>query len=383
MLIEEIDRKEFERLDLISEAWKDIIDSKLQIRRDQLANDQKQLVKSLKKRSGLEQKLSDLKNLLDTRKCPICNQEISEEKRSKIGEELGKVESKLQSIDDSTKDLEVISGQIQSLAKIHGKNTKGQIRQIDEDLQSNSVRLTEVENEIEALQEEIAGYDTAEIGRKRVIHKEKIKEEGRLIRDIEVQNAELKRLSEELAVSQKAIEGLTKDRTQRSTIKVSLCSSLEKVFRRSIDLHRDQLRVRVEALANDAFLKMTTQKSYQGLKINENYGLQIIGSSGRNIPLRSSGAEQIVALSLIDGLNRTGRSAGPVIMDTPFGRLDEKHRENILRYLPSVTSQFVMFVHSGEIKRKTDLAVIADRIGAVYDINEISESQSKLERTEL
>ena len=128
---------------------------------------------------------------------------------------------------------------------------------------------------------------------------------------------------------------------------------------------------------------MTTQRSYRGLEINDNYGLQIIDADGRHVPVRSAGAEQIVALSLIDGLNRTGRAAGPVIMDTPFGRLDLNHRENILKYLPSVTSQFVLLVHSGEIRKETDLAVIAERIGAVYEILEISSIQSQLEKTTL
>ena len=128
---------------------------------------------------------------------------------------------------------------------------------------------------------------------------------------------------------------------------------------------------------------MTTQRSYRGLEINDNYGLQIIDASGRDVAVRSAGAEQIVALSLIDGLNRTGRAAGPIIMDTPFGRLDLNHRDNILSYLPLVTSQFVLLVHSGEIRKETDLAIIAERVGAVYEIREISSTQSRLERATL
>ena len=128
---------------------------------------------------------------------------------------------------------------------------------------------------------------------------------------------------------------------------------------------------------------MTTQKAYLGLEINENYGLSIKDSSGRTVSMRSAGAEQVVALSLIDGLNRTGRAIGPVVMDTPFGRLDPKHRDNILAYLPTVTSQFVLLVHSGEITPESDLAGIKAKIGSVYTIKEVSETQSRIERTAL
>ena len=382
-LIEQCDKKEAERLDLRAGAWKDLIDVQLQIRRDQLERRREELLDSIKKRSGLSQKISDLQQFLNTGECPICERVLSAERRPQIGEALGEAEAELQSTHDSSAALQAISGQLDALSKIRGINAKDRLRQAEKDLQSYQVRLTQIENDIERWRDKIAGYDTAEIARKRVLHSEKIREEGRLQKDIQEQKDERKTLADHLAISQRAIEGLTKNRTQRSIIKVSLCSDLERVFFQSIERLRDRLRKRVEALADDAFKHMTTQKSYRGLEINDNYGLQIIDASGRPVTVRSAGAEQIVALSLIDGLNRTGRAAGPVIMDTPFGRLDLNHRDNILSYLPSVTSQFVLLVHSGEIRKETDLEVIAERVGAVYEIREISSTQSCLEKATL
>ena len=383
VVIEECGRKETERLDLISNSYKDLIDAKLRIRRDQLERQRQELMDSIKSQSSLSQKVSDLKQLLSTHECPTCKQVLSDERRSQIGEDLGNAEADLQSIGDSSVALQSVSVQLDALSKIRGVNAKDRLRQVEKDLQNFNVRLTKIENDIETLRDEIAGYDTAEIARKRVLHDEKVREEGRLQGDIQDQNTQRRILADQLAVSQKAIEGLTKDRTRRSTIKVSLCTELEKVFTQSIEQLREKLRERVEEFANEAFKRMTTQKSYRGLEINDNYGLQIIDASGDHVAVRSAGAEQIVAMSLIDGLNRTGRAAGPVIMDTPFGRLDLGHRDNILSYLPSVTSQFVLLVHGGEIRRETDLAVIAERIGAVYEIKEISSTQSLLERTTL
>ena len=143
---------------------------------------------------------------------------------------------------------------------------------------------------------------------------------------------------------------MSQARSLRSTTKARLCEDLETIFSQSIERLRDKLRDTVQARADEAFHKMTTQSAYRGLEINRNYGLSIIDDLGRKVTVRSAGAEQVVALSLIDGLNRTGRVAGPVVMDTPFGRLDLKHRDNILTYLPSATSQFVLLVHSGEIR---------------------------------
>lgn len=379
-LTDECEKKEAERLDLAAGAWKDLVANVLDVRRSQLEARRQSLLDALERRSALGQKARDLKTLLDKSECPTCQQAIGPERRSELGKALGEAQAELAAMADSTEALSEISSQINNLGKIKGTSAKERLRQLDKDLQRYEVQLTVLENEIEKLRLEIEGYDTAELQRKRVLLTEKIKEEGRLQDDIIKQKGRQQQLKDDLAVSQKAIEGLTRNRTQRSTARVTLCANLEKVFSQSIEHLRDKLRTRVQALANEAFKQMTTQKSYKGLEINNNYGLQIIDGSGRHVGVRSAGAEQIVALSLIDGLNRTGRSAGPVIMDTPFGRLDLKHRDNILSYLPSVTSQFVLLVHSGEIRKDTDLAVIASRIGMTYELKEISSTQSRLER---
>ena len=271
-LNKEEENKEEERLNLVSNAWKDLIDSQIQIRRSQLERKHEALMNSIKKRSELEKEVADLRKLLDTSECPTCGQTLGEERRSQIGQALGNAETSLRSIKDSSSALQDISGKLNALSKIRGTNAKERLRQLQKDIQGCQVRMTQVENEIEELRDEIAGYDTAEIERKRVLLGGKIKEEGNLQNDIEVQKRERQKLAEDLAVSQKAIEGLTKNRTQRSTVKVSLCSDLEKVFSQSIEQLRDELRERVQTLANEAFKQMTTQKSYQGLQINDNYG---------------------------------------------------------------------------------------------------------------
>jgi DNA sulfur modification protein DndD len=169
-------------------------------------------------------------------------------------------------------------------------------------------------------------------------------------------------------------------RAKKSTALVTIYRDLGKVFADSIEKLREELRLSVAARASESFKTLTTQKAYSRLEINTNYGLTIIDEHGNPVTIRSAGAEQIVALSLIDGLARTGRAAGPVVMDTPFGRLDLHHRDNILRYLPTTTSQLVLLVHDGEIRRESDLAPIASRIGAEYEIKEVSPRHSILER---
>ena len=81
---------------------------------------------------------------------------------------------------------------------------------------------------------------------------------------------------------------------------------LEDLFGRAVDVLVEELRRGVEAEATEIFKELTTDKSYRGLAINENYGLTILDKDGNTVEVRSAGAEQVVALSLI-GVSTTWR----------------------------------------------------------------------------
>lgn len=374
------DQKKAERLDLLSLAWRDLIEIKVSARREQMEKERLDLTSQMKREAGIETQIAQLERLLATKECPTCQQTLGEDRRAAIGAELGRLQGELTKFKDNTEALQRLSAQIEALGKIRGVNARDRLAQIDRDLQGHEVELTKIENEVVKLQDEIQGQDTAEIARKRALRDAKIQEEATLQKDITSRGKDIDKVKGDLAVAQRTIEGLTQTRSQRSTIKATVCTQLETVFSQSIERLRDRLREAVEQRATEAFGQMTTQAAYKKLEINRSYGLSILDEQNNKVTVRSAGAEQVVALSLIDGLNRTGRAAGPVVMDTPFGRLDLKHRDNILTYLPKVTSQFVLLVHSGEIRPETDLAALSPRIGAVYHIREITPRHSVLER---
>lgn len=376
-------QKRQERHAILSSAWRDMLDAKLDARRKVLRDHKKKASDLLKQRIRLEDKIDDIKRALDQKECPTCFQPFPEKDRAKLGTQLGQLEGQHSELCAEGSDHPDSSSELALLDEIRGINARDRIADIDRDIRAAEVKLQRAENDIERAHEKIAGHDTAELARKRVLHQEKLKEEGRLTEAIKLGEKTIAKTNEDLAVARKSIEGLAGARSQRSTVKARVAGEVEACFAASVERLRDKLRERVQDIASKSFKEMTTQKSYRGLEINENYGLSIIDSAGHPVSIRSAGAEQVVALSLIDGLNRTGRSIGPVVMDTPFGRLDPHHRDNILRYLPTVTSQFVLLVHGGEIRPETDLASIKAKIGASYRINEVSENQSNVERVSL
>ncbi|MDK7584534.1 AAA family ATPase [Alcaligenes faecalis subsp. phenolicus] len=361
-------------------AWKDLLQPKLGARKQELYEEQNKMMALIAEKSALEARRDDLQKMLSEDTCPTCGRPAEESKREEIGKLLGEVEVKLRRTSVDHGSLGEVNTKIREIDRLAGVGAASRIRALDEERARLDVELTKIENDAESLSDEIKGVDTAEISRKRVLRDSLLQEEGRLERDVDDRLREIDKVKRELAIIDKSLDDLPQARAKRSSAMVKVCMAVEKLFEESIERLRKKLKEEVAAKATAAFAHLTTQKSYSGLEINDNYGLTILDENGARVTVRSAGAEQIVALSLIDGLARTGRAAGPVVMDTPFGRLDLRHRDNILRYLPKTTGQLVLLVHDGEIRRESDLTPLASRIGAAYEIKEVSPRHSKIER---
>ena len=187
---------------------------------------------------------------------------------------------------------------------------------------------------------------------------------------IEQLETDIKRLKDEDIRLSEQIRNNSAGNEVVSETALRACQAVSSIFEDAKQVLRDNIKEKVEAAAQRAFLEMTSRpEDYSGLEITDSYGLKMLASDGTEVPQRSAGAEQVVALALIDGLNRVGKSAGPVLMDTPFGRLDQTHRKNILSYMPRSARQFIVFVHSGELEDDAKvLEALSHRIGKRYRI---------------
>lgn len=377
-IVERQDEIALERMGLAKAAWLEVIQPKLKTKRDQLIDEQERISKETKEKDRLDSKIEDMDKLLSESECPTCGQSMAPERRARIEAQMAEIKAKAKAIETDKEGMERVYADMRDISKLTASGAGATLRQLSKEERKLSIDLTKIDNEREKIDEQIRGYDTEAIASRRRLRDSLVKQEGAVEREIIDAEKDLKKTRDELAMVSRMIANLPQARARRSTAKVAMCQALERVFSGSVERLREDLRRKVEAKATEAFSRLTTQKKYSGLSINENYGLTIIDENGSPVGLRSAGAEQIVALSLIDGLARTGRAAGPVVMDTPFGRLDPKHRGNILAYLPNTAGQLILLVHEGELRRE-DLAPVAARIGKSYSIREISPRHSKIE----
>jgi DNA sulfur modification protein DndD len=368
------------RLGYVRDAWKEVLRPLLTLKREHIQDEYSKFTSQMLDRDKVETKIAQLQQAVRSETCHACGQPLHEKERIAASKELGKLQADLLGFKVDMTLFSQHSTDLQSLNKLLKPTDSRQIMLIDNEVNRLSVELTTLDNQIEELNELIKGQDTAEISRKRFMRDGLIKQAAHIAGEINSSQVKLIGHQRDLAVISKILEGLPTARAAKSSRLVNLAAALERVYGRSIDQLRDDLKTTVEMLASRAFRKLTTQSQYSGLRINGNYGLTILDERGQEVPIRSAGAEQIVALSLIDGLAHAGRSAGPVVMDTPFGRLDKKHRANILAYLPTTTTQLILFVHEGEVDKATDLVHLKSRVDSVYEIKEVNLRHSRIER---
>ena len=366
---------------LLKTVWKDVLCSSVKAIVRNLKSERQSLQQEMNDAIHLDGEIKTLKHSLEHSKvCSTCGQDMPENIRLQMKERLGGLQNELSEKATDPDKLAEIENTINNLEYIR---SEGEIKRITANMRRTTkkkVDLIGVESKRDDIQEEIKGFDTDAIMQKR---KEKERYEKLLNKvkdEIKEKGDKKDKVVEKQEKISKLIEKHSGGRSSISNQRVDRLRQLEKIFAEGINQLRLKLKDDVERHASRTFKKLTTEKTYSGLQINKSYGLAILDKEGRIINERSAGAEQVVALSLIDGLNKTSGTKAPIVMDTPLGRLDPKHRKNILKYLPGMSEQVVLLVHEGEIRAKQDLDTIATRIGARYELQRISSTRSIINR---
>ena len=87
----------------------------------------------------------------------------------------------------------------------------------------------------------------------------------------------------------------------------------------------------------------------------ENFRLSLYDPNGQLLPKNrlSAGEKQLLAIAFLWGLARVSGRNLPVAIDTPLGRLDSSHRNNLVeRYFPAASHQVILLSTDTEIGKK-------------------------------
>ncbi|MEP0885257.1 DNA phosphorothioation system sulfurtransferase DndC [Microcoleus sp. FACHB-SPT15] len=191
-------------------------------------------------------------------------------------------------------------------------------------------------------------------------------------RELEEIKKAIARVKQELVdYSTVAIEQQTTEHTLKAAAKAQ---ETLKEFKKRLKLRKlNQL----ETLVTECFLYLLHKSNLvHRIQINtETFCLSLFDYEGQPVPKHrlSAGEKQLLAISLLWGLARASGRQLPVAIDTPLGRLDSTHRNNLVdRYFPQASHQVILLstdteIREEEVKRLRDNNAIAQQYLLEYN----------------
>lgn len=247
------------------------------------------------------------------------------------------------------------------------------VQQLDQDLKEQKARLEEISRALE-------DFDHAEAHEL----EERRKKYERIVPELEGEIREMKGRMLEIT---KEIDKLdAKIKTEKdSNAKAEelkrywkLADEAASAMKTIYNLFAEEMRGQVESEVGTIFKRLVWNGDrFETVRLSDNYELQVIDESGEDVlPELSAGQRQVLSLAFIAAMAKVAvqetipqlkDEAFPIVMDTAFGRLSRRHRENITETMPNIAKQLILFVTDEELHGQTQ-ANLEALIGAEYEL---------------
>jgi DNA sulfur modification protein DndD len=172
-----------------------------------------------------------------------------------------------------------------------------------------------------------------------------IKEIGEKIQSFE---SEIKKITKDIKYQEKQvrISGSAKN-------KVDLSNKLKSFFKAYKDELKKKRRKEIESKLDTYSKKLITSNTQiEKIEVYDDFSLHPVDKSGTSIGINSlsSGIRQLIATALLWSLKDVSGKTVPLVIDTPLGRIDKEHQENLLNYYyPSVGKQVIILPTDSEL----------------------------------
>jgi DNA sulfur modification protein DndD len=310
--------------------------------------------------------------------CPTCLREITPEVRDEIEKSLSLEQSG--GFEQKKRELADVNRRLDSLQTFINAGNPDTLKVRWQTVDEIAVDIASKKDEISELKRQFETVDEA------TLRKDKSDFE-KTVKEIDATERALNKCQENLTANKvnadnlkKRLDKLAGTNLQKERERLTLYTKIYELLDDSVAEYREQLRRRVEADATRHFKALTTEPEYAELRINDNYGLTILHEDGKEIPVRSAGAEHVVALCLVGALQNNAPLQGPIIIDSPFGRLDTGHTTNIVRALPDMARQVMLLVYEDELPAGLARNELKGKLKAEWSLERRSARHTELTR---
>ena len=157
-----------------------------------------------------------------------------------------------------------------------------------------------------------------------------------------------------------------------------MARGLGELFDNAVSDFENEMRLRVEEESSRVFSKLISSNELTSLSIDDEFRVTARDADGSVAPRLSQGQEQVQAISLLAGLFECGVRNAPLVMDTPFARLDSTHISNILEWITLLDRQVVLLVQSNEFNIQRHRPLLEDVIAREYRLEPIRLKETQI-----
>jgi DNA sulfur modification protein DndD len=314
-----------------------------------------------------------LHQLLERDEC-VCGDQITDEKYEAISERYQKLRSpqrrRLTSLMNISRGVDTnVTSELNRYTEYQAS-----IRRLENTIEETEDEIEHLQNKIDQIEEEEkAGL------------KEKESQLTSEIQDIDSKIKSLRERKGDLEGDKQRLETRISgmDQAEDEAEELRQLSGLADRCRRAFEDIKTELvdsrRQSVQQYASDTFLQLTNRPDYyEGLEITENYELRVITPSARRSLADqdpSAGQTQIIAYSFIAGLSQYTTRSAPVVIDTPIGRLDPEHKNNLVEFYHEFSDQVIILYQPNELE-EADIESMQEYISKHFQIKIRSDDTS-------
>jgi DNA sulfur modification protein DndD len=364
--------------DLMNDAWYAVLDGTITERAEELRQRQLKVERERTQASVAKELANRIEQGIEQNHCPICTQDIGEDVEEHLRDEIETLRGDENDDKDSDDEYNRIGGDLNVLNSLSTSNPKDLIGNKISNIDTLKAELASKRDRVEEIESNIGGSKEKEAKRLQsdiedIVGKIQVKRDS--VENIE---ANLEKVEDNIEKLKDKLEDLSGNELEDEKDRRKLYEDLMNLFNDGVATYRNELRKSVEQDASKIFIQLTTEPEYERLSINENYGLTIIHEDGSEIPVRSAGAEHVVALALMGALQNNAPLKGPIIMDSPFGRLDGGHVRNVVESLPNLADQVMLLVYKDELDPDMAREVLKGSLRKEYSMKRESARHTKL-----
>lgn len=247
----------------------------------------------------------------------------------------------------------------------------------------------QLEQAIGELGAKIKDLPIEEISRREAVRQEKVRELSKTQQRKGAVELRLRQLERDIKVVQ---EELTREATKEKKakpllIRRELADKGANLLEAYLEEHERDARREIAELIN-TFLERTARRDYR-FQFRDDFSMELTFANGQPVP-KSGGENQLMSLAFIASLvqfsiRRAGAgtnhevlipgTVAPLVLDSPFGQLDEKYRRDTAAFVPKTASQVVLLVSSSQ-----GAAAVLDAIRPHIGLEYVLISENKGER---